>query len=309
MEKFNCKIANEIDLVDYLKILGHEPLKIKNQDYWYLSPLRNENTPSFKVNQKLNLWYDHATGKGGKVVDFGIEYFRCTVSEFLQLLNGNNISAAVRLLTNNNKQQFSHSSHENEKDNLSDKIVIVDVRTLEKKSLLEYLNKRNISQELAKQHCKEVEFSLKDRKQTAIGFQNIAGGYELRNEVFKGSSSPKNITFIDTQAKSIAVFEGFFDYLSFMEMNIKSDNLQSNFLILNSLSFFNKSWQLMEKHEKVNLYLDRDATGKQYTQEALQRLPTKYVDQSFLYEEKKDLNDWFNQNKHVNRSPNFRRSI
>ena len=55
MEKFNCKIANQIDLVNYLETLGHEPSKIKNQDYWYLSPLRNENTPSFKVNQKLRM--------------------------------------------------------------------------------------------------------------------------------------------------------------------------------------------------------------------------------------------------------------
>ena len=309
MEKYNCKSANQIDLVTYLEKLGHEPLKIKNQDYWYLSPLRNEKTPSFKVNQKLNLWYDHATGKGGKVVDFGIEYFRCTVSEFLQLLNGNNIPNAIRLTNNNDQKQFSNLSPASEKDNISDKIVIVDVRTLENKSLLNYLDKRSISQEIAKKHCKEIDFSLKDRKQTAIGFQNISGGFELRSEIFKGSSSPKDITYIDSQAKSVAVFEGFFDYLSFIEMNQKSDNFQTNFLILNSLSFFSKSKQLMEKHEKVNLYLDRDAVGIKYTREALQRQPSKYIDQSFLYEQKKDLNEWLNQKQEVNRSPTFRRSI
>mgnify|MGYP006142692103 CR=1 FL=1 len=32
MEKFNCKSANQIDLVNYLETLGHEPSKIKNQD-------------------------------------------------------------------------------------------------------------------------------------------------------------------------------------------------------------------------------------------------------------------------------------
>lgn len=310
MEKFNCKIANEIDMVDYLKILGHEPSKIKNQDYWYLSPLRNENTPSFKVNQKLNLWYDHATGKGGKVVDFGIEYFRCTVSEFLQLLNGNSISSTINLSIKNDTRQSSNLDVKNEKiDNLLNKIVIVDIRTLENKALLDYLDKRNIPLEIAKQHCKEIDFSLNDRKQTAIGFQNNAGGYELRSENFKGSSSPKDITFIDTQEKSVIVFEGFFDYLSFAVMNEKAVSPQTNFLILNSLSFFNKSLQLMERHERVNLYLDRDAAGVKCTREALQRQPNKYTDQSFLYGQKKDLNEWFNQSKQVNRSPNFRRSI
>jgi DNA primase len=309
MEKFNCKIANQIDLVNYLETLGHEPSKIKNQDYWYLSPLRNENTPSFKVNQKLNLWYDHGTGKGGKVVDFGIEYFRCTVSEFLQLLNGNSISPGVSLSINNDNRQSTNQSLTNGKNNPSYKIVIVDVRPLENKSLLAYLDNRSISQEIARDHCKEVDFSLNSRKHTAIGFQNISGGYELRSENFKGSSSPKDITFIDTQAKSISVFEGFFDYLSYKMMNQKSVNPQTNFLILNSLSFFNKSLQLMEKHERVDLYLDRDTGGIKCTNEALQRESTKYNDKSFLYQQKKDLNEWLNQAQQVNRSPNFRRSI
>jgi DNA primase len=310
MEKFNCKSANQIDLVSYLETLGHEPSKIKNQDYWYLSPLRNENTSSFKVNQKLNSWYDHGLGKGGNVVDFGIEYFRCTVSEFLQLLNGKSISSGIGLSLKNENQQSSNLRIANEKkDNPLDKIVIVDVRTLENKLLMAYLNKRSISQEIARQHCKEVDFCLNNRKHTAIGFQNNAGGYELRSENFKGSSSPKDITFIDTQAKSVAVFEGFFDYLSFAVMNEKVVNPQTNFLILNSLSFFNKSFQLMERHERVNLYLDRDTAGIKFTREALQRQPDKYTDQSFLYDQKKDLNEWLKPTQQVNRSHNFRRSI
>lgn len=310
MEKFNCKIANEIDLVDYLQMLGHEPSKIKNQDYWYLSPLRNENTPSFKVNRKLKVWYDHGLGKGGNVVDFGIEYFRCTVSEFLRLLNGSTISFSISLSSKNNiRQSFNLSLADGKKESLLDKIVIADVRTLENKSLLDYLDKRGISQEIARYHCKEVDFCLNNSKQTAIGFKNNAGGYELRNEHFKGSSSPKDITFIDSQAKSVAVFEGFFDYLSYEMMNQKSADLQTNFLILNSLSFFNKSMQLMEKHERVDLYLDRDMGGIKFTNEALQRDSKKYTDQSVLYQEKKDLNEWLNEAHKVNRSQKFRRSM
>lgn len=309
MEKLNCKTANQLDLVTYLESLGHEPSKIKNFDYWYLSPLRNEHTPSFKVSRKLNLWYDHAIGKGGNLVDFGIAYFRCSVSEFLQLLNGNNISPAVGFPINNNYQQSSSSIGTRENDIHFNRIIIVDVRTLESKLLLDYLEKRCIGKELAKQHCKEVDFSLNGRKQTVIGFENVSGGYELRGEKFKGSSSPKNITFINTQNRSVAVFEGFFDYLSFIEINQKSDKLQTNFLILNSLSFFNKSWELMDKHEKVNLYLDRDTIGMKCTQEALRRQPEKYVDQSFLYEQKKDLNEWLEQIKSVKRGTGFRASL
>lgn len=310
MEKFSCKIANQIDLVNYLETLGHEPSKIKNQDYWYLSPFRNENTPSFKVNQKLNLWYDHGLGKGGNVVDFGIEYFRCTVSEFLQLLNGCSISSGTSLfLKNENRHSSNQRTADKKKDNLLGKIIIVDVRTLENKFLMAYLHNRSISQEIARQHCKEVDFCLNNRKYTAIGFQNISGGYELRNENFKGSSSPKDITYIDNQAKTVVVFEGFFDYLSYKMMNEKSVNLQTNFLVLNSLSFFNKSLQLMEKHGRVDLYLDRDSGGVKCTHEALQRDSTIYTDQSFLYQQKKDLNEWLNQGQQVKQGHSFRRSI
>ena len=78
--------ARQTDMVEYLSKLGHEPAKIRGVDYWYLSPLREERTPSFKVNRKLNRWYDHGLGKGGNIIDFAILYHNCTVGEFLHQL-------------------------------------------------------------------------------------------------------------------------------------------------------------------------------------------------------------------------------
>ncbi len=75
----SCLEAKQMDIVQYLSSIGYEPAKIRNCDYWYLSPLRDEKTPSFKVNRKLNRWYDHGIGKGGNVIDFAILYNNCTV--------------------------------------------------------------------------------------------------------------------------------------------------------------------------------------------------------------------------------------
>ncbi len=61
---FNCGEARQIDMVDYLAKAGYQPQRIRDNDYWYHSPLRNERTPSFKVNRKINRWYDHGIGKG-----------------------------------------------------------------------------------------------------------------------------------------------------------------------------------------------------------------------------------------------------
>ena len=64
MKKLTSAEAKQINMLDYLTALGHHPEKIRNKDYWYLSPLREEKTPSFKVNRSLNAWYDHGIGKG-----------------------------------------------------------------------------------------------------------------------------------------------------------------------------------------------------------------------------------------------------
>ena len=44
-----CEEIRKTDMVQYLSRLGFEPKKIYRQDYWYLSPLRDEKTASFKL--------------------------------------------------------------------------------------------------------------------------------------------------------------------------------------------------------------------------------------------------------------------
>ena len=129
------------------------------------------------------------------------------------------------------------------------------------------------------------------KKYFAIGFLNKSGGYELRNPYFKGSASPKDITIIDNDKADISVFEGFFDFLSFMAIQQSQQVPLTNFLILNSISFFESARAVMERHEKINLYLDHDKTGQNCTQYAL-GVSKKYIDRSCLYEHYKDLNDW-----------------
>lgn len=78
--------AKRIDMVDYLASLGYQPQRIQGLDYWYLSPLRKENTASFKVNRKLNLFYDFGIGQGGSIVDFGMLFHHCTIPQVLEKL-------------------------------------------------------------------------------------------------------------------------------------------------------------------------------------------------------------------------------
>src|SRR5450432_1256397 len=151
--KFNCIEANRIDLVDFLSNLGYPPQKVRNNDFWYLSPLRNEKTPSFKVNRSLNRWFDFGDGRGGNLVDFGILYHRCSIGDFLEILDRPSISPKQF------PETFSNDKFQEEPKN---KLQILAVRPIVSVALLRYLQKRRIPHDIAHQYCKEVSFGLRE---------------------------------------------------------------------------------------------------------------------------------------------------
>ncbi len=287
---YSIEQIKEMDLVGYLSKLGFSPAKIRNVDYWYLSPLRDERTPSFKVNTKLNRWYDHGLGKGGNLIDFGILYHNCTVAEFLQKID--TVFSFHKPVLQQTKQTVAES-----------KITILQDFIISSFALIKYLEQRKIPVAIAWQYCREVRYGLNDKIYYGIGFKNDAGGYEIRNPYFKSSSSPKGITTFNNRAKEVSVFEGFTDFLSFLTMSQNQPKEDTDFLILNSVSFFEKARPFLEAHEVIKLYLDRDATGQNYSQYALS-LSKKYKDESKLYEGHKDLNEWL-----VNLGNNTKRNI
>jgi hypothetical protein len=295
MEKLKCEQAKRLDLVEYLAFLGHQPQNVRNGDYWYLSPLRDEKTASFKVNRNRGIWFDHGIGKGGDLIEFGTLYHNCSVSELLERLSGYQarpvLSFHPPIISGNSSGANSRFAGE-KKDTTGGKIVVLDSRPLAAIELINYLQKGCIPLEVADRFCKEVGFLLYGKKHTVIGFQNNVGGYELRSENFKGSSSPKDITFIDNRTDDVAVFEGFFSFLSFCTVNKNLTAPLSNFLVLNSLSFFERSRTLMEQYKQVHLILDRDTAGISCTKQAFHWNADKYIDRSDFYQNYEDLNQW-----------------
>lgn len=275
----NIGQAKQIDLVDYLASLGYNPSKIKREEYWYLSPLREERTASFKVDRRLNVWYDHGLGKGGNLVDFGTLYHNCPVKDLLKRLHSN------------------LSFHQPPVHTLvppESLVKIISERNLVSLSLLRYIRQRRVAEEIAKKYCREIVFSLHDKIYSAIGFKNNEGGFELRNQWFKGSSSPKAFTSFENGSKELSVFEGFFNFLSHQTIHKNQVFPASNFLVLNSTSFFERSKALMEQHDSIHLFLDRDKTGQSCTTTALS-WSKKFRDESHLYKGYNDLNEWMQQ--------------
>jgi hypothetical protein len=223
-------------------------------------------------------------------VDFGTLYFNCSVADLLHPLSDFKNASTLSFHQQNSPNNFSEVSNASageKKEPAEDaKIIVTATRQLEEKALLDYLQKRSIPPHIADRFCREVDFLLYGKKNTVIGFQNNAGGFELRGPYFKGSSSPKETSFFDNGKGMLDVFEGFFNYLSYQTMYLQKIPVLTNFLVFNSLAFFEKEKERMENHQQINLYLDNDTAGKKYTQQALE-WSKKFVDQSDLYKEHK----------------------
>ncbi|MDJ1503557.1 toprim domain-containing protein [Xanthocytophaga agilis] len=279
-----------LDMVDYLAVLGHEPVKVRNVNYWYHSPLRGEKTPSFKVNRQLNCWYDHGIGKGGTIIDFGMLYYQCSITEFLQKMNaGLVLSDPVNLVPKLVRESFSREPTS------ESKLTILQEAPLTSISLIRYLQSRCIPIDIARQFCCQVSYQMGGKDYYGIGFKNDSGGYEIRTPFFKASSSPKDITTIANSGKQVLVFEGFSDFLSHLTLGQEQPVAKADFVILNSVSFFEKAHPILEQYESIHLYMDRDPAGQKTTAHALS-LSARYKEESHRYIGSKDLNEWLVNN-------------
>ncbi|GAA3627796.1 toprim domain-containing protein [Flavivirga jejuensis] len=279
--KINCETARSFSIVKALEKLGYFPKKTTEKEAWFLSPFRSETQASFKVSKTKNRWYDHGEGIGGNVIDLVCKILKCSIKETLEFLN-----EGVSCFSFQQQQHFSKKETG---------INIVKVQEITHSALIQYLNFRSISLSIAKIYCNEIWYTYKGKQFFAIGLKNNKGGWELRNKIFKNSSSPKSYTYIQNNRKQVIILEGMFDLLSLATLD---GNLlkTSDILVLNSISFINDIEKHISKYALVYLYLDNDTSG----QKATQYLINNYehgIDKSSSYKNYKDLNDLLSHEK------------
>ena len=269
----NCNEAKKIDIVSFLAKNGINPDYIQGVNHWYKSPFRKEKNPSFKVNSYKNLWFDFGIGEGGDIIKLTNLLFKVDNSNALKILSNNHYP--------------DHQKTGNSKDS---KVLITNVKEISNIQLINYIESRRLNIQLAKEYCKEVSFKLNDKNFYAIGFQNDSKGYELRCKYFKGSSTPKDVTLIKNNSNKLLLFEGFIDFLSWFSCNLFLTG-KHDYLILNTLSFLNKSKSVINGYNEVLLFLDNDKAGKRATDELIGTGLSKCIDMSGEYSEYKDLNE------------------
>ncbi|RFZ92938.1 DNA primase [Mucilaginibacter conchicola] len=283
-EYFSLAKVKDIDLNLFLGVEGFEPVarKKNDTDWWYLSPLRNEKTASFHVDLLRNEWYDFGLGAGGNPLDFFLRYYTGDIPEVLEILNHNYSTHTLQLYQPERFADLVSEAH---------KLLVTAIRPLYSYPLKNYLHERSVPVSVADQFCRELTYEIGGRSYYGIGFQNDAGGWEIRNKNFKQSSAPKDITCLAHGAGSVHVFEGFMDFLSWRSLNPYVDPHSVDTVVLNGAGLFDRALPFLNAHERVHLWLDRDVTGLAFRDYALSR-SSRFVDESGLYERFKDLNEW-----------------
>ena len=284
--------AKQIRIAEYLQTLGYTPVKRQGNSLWYKSPLREETEASFKVNTELNQWYDFGIGKGGNIIALAQELYRSDSVPYLL----ERIARQTPHIHIANHTPFSLG-----RQSVSEPMYrYLQVTELSSPALLSYLQERGINTELAKRVCKELRFENKGKPYFAIGFPNMAGGYEVRNRYFKGCVAPKNITHIRQQGEPRSMcylFEGFMDYLSFLTIRVRNNPqcprlTMQDYIILNSVSNLSKAEGILATYPRIGCFLDNDTAGRTASEHLKAMFGERLFDKSIYYSEYKDLNDY-----------------
>ena len=281
MERTEIDAIRQIPLADFLARLGHEPVRRSGNELWYSAPYRSERTPSFRVNMVKQLWYDFGLGKGGDIFTLAGEFAQSV--DFME--QARFIAKASNMVVDRSvfptyQPKPAEPAFEG-----------VEAVPLLRSPLTDYLAERGIPYAVASHHCFRLNYGVRGKRYFAIGFPNMAGGYEVRSRHFKACIPPKDVSLVkleNTAADVCSVFEGFMDFLSAATLGLETGDC----LVLNSVSNVEKAMKHMDAYGRINCFLDRDEAGRRTLDVLGKRHSGRICDRSALYDGCKDLNEY-----------------
>ncbi|AZA55561.1 MULTISPECIES: toprim domain-containing protein [Chryseobacterium] len=275
----NCEeVKEKLSIRTVLESFSLFPAKENRKTAFYFALDREEKIPSLSVDFVKNKAFDFGTGKSYDVISIVQQMNRCSVSDALKYL-----------------EKFDFSVQNNTQIEDADQVKnyqIIKVNEIQHPALIQYLKSRKVSEQ--KDLVKEIEYMLNGKKYFGIGFFNNSGGVEIRSKYSKICLGKKDVTLIKNDlntSNEIVVFEGFFDYLTFKNLESAESSI-SDCLILNSTAMLFKVDDKLREYDKISLFLDNDDNGitiKQVIRKNLKNVE----DCSLLYKDFKDLNEWF----------------
>ena len=259
----NCREAHEIPIPVLLETIGVVPVHRTSRGVWYHSPFSRsqDRRPSLQVSPDGHAFHDWSSGLHGDIIDLARELAgSVSVSDCLQWISNLKLAPMPP-----NAILFA-----DKKKKESGGFVDVKVGALHSDSLWRYAYNRGISRSVLSRYCYEVRYRLRGHLRPysyyAIGWRNDSGGFELRNAYVKQALAPKDITTIGDMAEcTYYIYEGFFDFLSAVEMGWFSE-MEGTAIILNSTAMVERAIPiLLQNAKEVHCYLDNDDAGRKIT--------------------------------------------
>lgn len=281
-KKMNCeKIKQNVSIRTVLESFSLFPVRENRRTAFYFALDREEKIPSLCVDFIKNTAFDFGTGKSYDVISIVQQIKKCSVSESLKYLLLFKFPAEIEYLTEETQPEISYR--------------ILQMTEIRHPALIRYLESRKVSEQ--KKWVREVHYELHGKKYFGIGFKNDSGGFEIRNKYAKICLGVKDVKWINNSNNvnnEVAIFEGFFDYLTFKNLECKLD-LTCDCLILNSTAILFKAEKVLKEYQKILLFLDNDDNGK-FVASKIKKEYDDVEDCSILYHDFKDVNEWFAQN-------------
>lgn len=255
-------------------VLAHLGKRTDHRGEMFYSPFREESEPSFHVKRSENLWMDFGSGEGGNVLTLVSRLEGIPLQEawdYVAKLDNN-------IFIDNSPARISRAPQ-------STKIIIREVRPLTNSHLIAYGTGRGIHRHLLERYCSEVDFHIEGYStsiQTAIGFP--AGKHWVLRLPSEGRFSkrctgsgcsllgPSGKSVIAPSSDRVEVFEGFFDFLSWLELKNRTKPF-SDICVLNSVNNLQKGIDFITEHKGISCWLDNDNAGKKAFDEIHLRAP------------------------------------
>ena len=274
----------QLSIREYLNNLGIHPVKEYGYYGLYHSPFREDRNASFKVDYRKNLWHDFGTGEGGTMIDLVMKMENCSLLEAVNMLERKYADV----------QKDSWANNPLEIEPISPTMVITNIAPITYPKLTAWVQERNIDLDLANLYCREIHYRNQSGQFFSIGFRNDKGGYELSSPPnFKGCFSPKEITTFQNGSDTCLVFEGFWDFLSYLTLQ-KIEKSKHDVAVLNSVANVQKAMDFLKSYKEIHTYLDNDDAGRKAT-ELIQSANSTVYNCSTKFAEYKDLNDYLCQ--------------
>lgn len=175
-------------------------------------------------------------------------------------------------------------------------------------TLLRYASGRGISEDVLRMYCREVAVR-KGRSgsvQSYIGFPNNGDGHVLRSaESGPGGKrctnsaptylAPDGMITAGPADWAVAVFEGFFDFLSFIERRRTDHGIipGCDICVMNSVANLKRSLDFILGHRRIDLFLDNDKAGRDTSEAIIKAAPgIDVMDHSGEYAGYGDFNEF-----------------